>query len=323
MPHASFRPTASLPAMRLRAGLLKQVRSFFDSRGFLEVETPLLSADTVVDAHIDPVPVAWPGGAAGAPQKLWLQTSPEFCMKRLLAAGSGAIYQICKAFRSGESGSRHNPEFTMLEWYRDGDDLDAGMRLLSSLAEEILQTKPAALVTYRDAFMQYAGIDPFTATDQSLAELGSQAAPEFHTSGPLPRDEWLNLLLAVKVEPHLGCDGPTILYHYPASQAALAKVSGEPAVAARFELYINGVELANGYDELLEPAELTRRSQANNLIRQANGQPLLPVKSQLTAAMQAGLPACSGCALGFDRLVMLAGGYTSLDQVLAFPIDRA
>jgi len=328
-------PTADLPALRLRADLTKRLRSFFDSRGFLEVETPLLSADTVVDAHIDPLSVALPAagdaprgdapdsGAVERGRRLWLQTSPEFCMKRLLAAGAGSIYQICKAFRAGEAGGRHNPEFTMVEWYRTGDDLHAGMTLLSELVAAMLNTQPATQLTYRKAFAQYAAVDPFTASDADLMQVAQQAAPDFHTAGAMSRDEWLNLILASCVEPNLGQKRPTILYHYPASQAALARVTGQPPVAARFELYIEGVELANGYDELLDPQELQRRSQANNAIRVAGGRAPLPVESRLLEAMQSGLPACAGCALGFDRLAMLAGGYNSIDQVLPFPIDRA
>ncbi len=322
MARPAYLPAASLEAIQLRAALLRKVRHFFDNRGFLEVETPLISADTVVDAHIDPIPVAVPHLAeeTATSQPLWLQTSPEYCMKRMLAAGSGPIYQVCKAFRAGEAGDRHNPEFTMLEWYCPGHDLHAGMQLLSDFAQEILDAPPATTITYRDAFLQHAGIDPLTASDESIARTARQS---IDISGDLPRDEWLNLLLTAKVEPHLGNDAPAIVYHYPASQAALAKVVGQPHVAARFELYINGIELANGYDELLDADELTRRSEKNNRLRQAAGRDPLPVISHLTAAMQHGLPPCAGCALGFDRLVMLAGGYTRLDQVLPFPIDRA
>jgi lysyl-tRNA synthetase class 2 len=312
-----FLPTASLPMLRRRAELLAQVRGFFDSRGFVEVETPLLSHDTVIDRHLDPLAVTLFSDPRqpGQGQRLWLQTSPEFGMKRLLAAGATAIYQVTRAFRGGEGGRLHNPEFTMVEWYRVGDDYAAGMQLLADLAEHSLHLGPAKRVSYRDAFLQYGQLDPF-------GEL-----PKAGTLGLAPdagRDLVLDYLLTTRVEPHLGPDGPMILYDYPADQAALARVRNEnPPVAERFELYVRGIEIANGYHELLDPAVLRQRNQANNERRAADGKYRLPEDSRLLAAMEHGLPACCGCALGFDRLVMLATGATAIQDVIAFPIDRA
>ena len=303
--HPDFLPTASLEMLARRGDLLRQVRRFFDDRGFLEVETPILSHDTVIDRHLDPLPVtlfADPRQPDRGP-RLWLQTSPEFAMKRLLAAGATAIYQIAKAFRGGEAGRLHNPEFTIVEWYRVGDDYDAGMRLLSDLAEALLGRGPAERLTYREAFQRYAGIDPLAA----------------------PFDEFKrDLLLTQKIEPHLGVQRPTILYDYPSSQAALAQVRPEdPPVAERFELYAQGLELANGYHELLDPAVLRARNRCNNELRRADGKPDLPETSRLLSALDHGLPACAGCALGFDRLVMAATGAKSIQEVLAFPIEKA
>ncbi len=302
---ADFLPTASLDMLRRRAELLKQVRRFFDDRGFLEVETPLLSHDTVVDRHLDPLPVtlfADPRRPEQGP-RLWLQTSPEFAMKRLLAAGATAIYQITKAFRGGEAGRLHNPEFAIVEWYRVGDDYAAGMQLLSDLAAALLGRGDAERLTYRDAFLRHAGIDPLP---DSLDDL--------------QRD----VILTQQVEPHLGRDRPTILHDYPASQSALARIRpGNPPIAERFELYVDGIELANGYRELLDPAVLRERNRANNELRAADGKYTLPENSRLLDAMDHGLPSCSGCALGFDRLVMVATGAQSIQEVMAFPIDRA
>src|SRR6185295_17554856 len=208
--------------------------------------------------------------------KLWLQTSPEFAMKRLLVAGTGqlgSIYQITRAFRGGEVGPLHNPEFTMVEWYRIGDNYAAGMQLLADLAEEMLGLGAPERLTYREALLRYAGIDPF--------ENVAAADHDLH----------LDLLLTQKVESHLGQDRPTILYDYPASQSALARVrDGNPPVAERLELYVRGIELANGYHELLDPAVLRERNRANNELRQTDGKPHLPEESRLLAAMDHGLP---------------------------------
>jgi lysyl-tRNA synthetase class 2 len=356
--------------------LLRDLREFFHQRGFLEVETPVLSADVVVDRHLDPLCSVLPDDPRRPEvgRRLWLQTSPEFCMKRLLAAGGdsapSAIYQVSRVFRGGERGRLHNPEFTMVEWYRVGDDLAAGITLLSDLCDALLRCGPAEQMSYQDAFRRWVGIDPLTASGGELAGVAANrgvAAPAVLALDD--RDAWLELLFGELVQPNLGSvvgrisnpsyslAGPlsepqqlterashggnvakpsaegrqlaervahksAIVYDYPASQAALARTR-EGLVAERFELFVAGVELANGYHELLDPAELRRRSAAANAQRAADGKPCLPEESRLLAAMEHGLPACSGVALGFDRLVMLAVGAQSIDQVIAFPIDRA
>ncbi len=322
----SFLPSASLAHLRLRAELLARVRAFFAERGFLEVETPILSADVTVDRHLEPLSTILPEDPRRpeAGRRLWLQTSPEFGMKRLLAAGATAIFQITRAFRGGEIGPLHNPEFTMVEWYRVGDDMAAGMGLLSDLCVVLLGTPAAQRLSYAAAFERFAGVDPHTASIEQL----SAAAQRLHVAVPAglgsDRDGWLNALVAECVQPQLGQSVPTILYDYPAAQAALAKVrGGTPPVAERFELFVRGVELANGYHELLDAAELRRRNNVANQARRAEGKPQLPEQSRLLQAMEAGLPACTGVALGFDRIVMLAAGAKSLAEVMAFPIDRA
>ena len=334
----SFGPSASWERLRQRAELLRRLRDFFHTRGFLEVETPLLSRDTVIDLHLDPLPVtlfADPRDPAAGPQ-FWLQTSPEFCMKRLLATGGPpAIFQVTRAFRGGEHGQLHNPEFTMVEWYRVGDDYAAGMALLAELASEMLGAANVVCTSYREAFVQHAGIDPFADSNAQIRERAAQAVGAAVPDYPAEdRDSWLNLLLAECVEPRLGQTQPEILYDYPASQAALARVrpatssAEQPtpstdAVAERFELYVRGMELANGYHELLDADMLALRQRRNNEQRRSEGKPPLPEANRLLDAMRSGLPACSGVALGFDRLVMAACGATSISDVMAFPIDRA
>ena len=327
---ADFLSSAVPEMLVARAAMLKRLRTFFDSRGFLEVETPLLSHDVVVDRHLDPLSVTLFSDPRepDVGDRLWLQTSPEFGMKRLLVTGAEqlqSIYQITRAFRGSEVGSLHNPEFTMVEWYRVGDDYAAGMQLLSDLAEEMLTLGTPERLTYREAFIRFAKVDPF---EQREVRRGSPdpAEPPDRRSPRLIEDPdlHLDLLLTQKVEPHLGQDRPTILYDYPASQSALAQIrDGNPPVAERFELYVRGIELANGYHELLDPAVLRERNRVNNQLRQSDGKPVLPEESRLLAAMNQGLPACSGCALGFDRLVMAATGAKSIQEVLAFPISRA
>lgn len=325
-PHADFLPTAPWENLRLRAQLLKQVRQFFDDRGFLEVETPILSADTVVDRHLDPFSVVLdgPNGRPG-PRRFWLQTSPEFGMKRLLVAGAEAIYQVTRAFRQHEQGPLHNPEFTMVEWYRAGDGMPDGMRLLGDLCDGLLGRGAAEAISYGEAFSRHVGLDPHSATASALAAKTHELRIPAPTSlAEDDRDGWLDLLLSEKVQPELGRGRPEIVYDFPASQAALARVRrGPPAVAERFELYVSGIELANGYCELIDPAVLRDRNARTNALRESDGKVRLPEESRLLAAMEAGMPSSTGVALGFDRVVMLAAGARDLREVLAFPFDRA
>jgi len=288
----------------------------------LEVETPILSADTVVDRHLDPFVI---GSGREGGQPCFLQTSPEFAMKRLLAAGGPSIYQVARVFRQEELGPLHNPEFTMVEWYRLGDGLAEGMQFLSDLAETLLGRGAAERLSYAEAFDRHVGVDPHRTTTAELIA----AARRLEVLSPESldredRDGWLDLLLAERVQPHLGCTVPAIVYDYPASQSALARVRpGDPPLAERFELYVSGIELANGYHELADAQELRGRIAATNAQRLCDGKSPLPAESRLLAAMEAGLPAMSGVALGFDRLVMLAAGARTLSDVIAFPFDRA
>ena len=328
----NFLPTASLECLQQRATILKKIRAFFDRRNFIEVETPLLSHDIVVDRYIEPISVSAKevmGNQQSAQEedpRLWLQTSPEFGMKRLLAAGATAIYQVAKAFRSGERGRFHNPEFTMLEWYRVGDDLKKGMDLLAEFVSEVITKKPVDRLTYRQVFEQSVGIDPHAISVDDLCvqcrahgiETASFESEEHN------RDFWLNLMLTHVIEKTLGVDKPIIVYDWPASQSALAVVRPEETpVAERFELYVAGMEIANGYHELLDADELSHRNCVNNQLRIKDGNRVLPEESKLIEAMQHGLPPCSGVALGVDRLVMLATETTSINDVISFPIENA
>jgi lysyl-tRNA synthetase class 2 len=324
---SDFRPTASLANLRLRAGLLARLREFFARHDFLEVETPLLSADTVVDRYLDPLSVTLfkDPRSPDVGRRMWLQTSPEFAMKRLLAAGADRIYQVTRAFRGAERGAYHNPEFTMVEWYRVGDSMATGMTLLGELASELLAADRVSRVSFGEAFQRHVGVDPHSATVKKLAAAAkSHGIPIPHNMPKHDRDLWLNLLMAILVEPQLGIECPVILYDYPASQAALAQVrKDDPPVAERFELYANGIELANGYHELLDASVLRERNRQANMLRKADGNFTLPEDSRLLAAMEHGLPDCVGVALGFDRLVMIAARASSIGEVMAFPIDRA
>lgn len=331
-------PTAALETLRQRAVLLDAIREYFNASGYWEVETPILSADTVIDAWLEPF-VTRDATSAKSPE-MFLQTSPEFGMKRLLAAGAAAIFQITRAFRQGETGPLHNPEFTMIEWYRAGDTYHDQMAFVEGLVTTVLQcgasfdstnerprpTTPFERMTYDDAFAQHAGARVLSLTADELAQLAERLGRQRPaTMRADDRDGWLNLLLAECVEPKLGQGRPQFLYDYPASQAALARIRRDDRhpVAERFELYIDGIELCNGYQELTDPDEFRRRMQEQQALRESAGLPPLPDDNRLLQAMQRGLPECSGVALGFDRLAMIALAKTTLSEVMAFPVDRA
>lgn len=325
-----WRPTAALEVLKLRARLLEDIRAFFSERGVLEVETPALSAAAITDPALSSLVTRYRGPLFPQGQTFHLHTSPEFPMKRLLAAGSGPIYQICKVFRDGESGRLHNPEFTMLEWYRPGFDhhrlMDEVDELVLKLLIPHLSLQSPERLTYREAFQRHAGLDPHTASAGDFADV----AETHHIRVPQDllaqndRSVWRDLLLTHVVEPRLGQGRLTFIYDYPASQAALARVQpGNPPVAARFELYLNGIELANGFHELTDGDEQRTRFERQLHTRLVSGLPAVPLDERFLAALVHGLPDCAGVALGFDRLVMLVSGARSISEVLAFPIDRA
>lgn len=318
----NWQPTASLDAIRQRARLYAAIRAFFAERDVLEVDTPVLSQAAVSDPYLDPMISAFEGPGVSGSLPLYLQTSPEYAMKRLLASGSGPIYQLAKAFRNGEVGRRHNPEFCMLEWYRPGFDDQGLMVEVQALVAPLLGRDDFVAVSYRQLFVDHLGCDPHRTSAAQLKALARQHLDAGFDSED--RDTWLNLLISHLIEPKLL--QPTFVYDYPASQAALAQVSCDEqgvAVARRFELFVEGVELANGYFELVDGDEQARRFAADQQQRRQLGKPVLPCDQHLVAALHHGLPACAGVALGVDRLLMLICGSQRIDEVIAFPLARA
>jgi lysyl-tRNA synthetase class 2 len=319
-----WRPTSTLETLRLRADLLARARTYFAATGALEVETPALVRAPVTDVHIDALRVV-DDTASGATLG-FLQTSPEYAMKRLLCAGAPDIYQVCHVFRAAERGRRHNPEFTMIEWYRRDLDHHALMRDVEALVRGVLagrEPAPSVFVSYRDAFRDVLGLDPLDAPIGSLIgalERRGLALPESMRTAPT-RDDILELAMGTIVADSFASDRLTFLYDFPASQAALAQVRG--TVASRFEAFWGPLELANGFHELGAAAEQRARFDADVAERRANGQPGRELDERFLAALAHGLPPCAGVALGFDRLVMVATGAASIDEVLAFPFERA
>jgi lysyl-tRNA synthetase class 2 len=310
--------------LQRRAAALATTREFFRVRGVLEVDTPALVNAPVSDVNIGSASVELAPGTAPR----FLHTSPEYAMKRLLAAGSGDIYQVCHVFRGLERGRIHNPEFTMLEWYRIGFDIDAIMEEVAGLVRELLGKGGSHLrseyVNYRDAVRLHAGIDPLECEMSELRAVAEELGFETARAASASRDELLDLIVGAKVGPALGASALTFLHRYPASQAALARLDpADPRVALRFELYYRGIELANGYDELANAPEQRRRFAADLAQRRERGLPVHPLDERLLAALDAGMPECAGVALGFDRVLMLAAGADRIDEVLAFPLERA
>ncbi len=309
----------------MRARVMAEIRAFFHRQGVMEVETPICSRSAATDPSLESLATRYTGPGAPAGMPLYLHTSPEFPMKRLLAAGAGPIYQICKVFRDGEVGRLHNPEFTLLEWYRPGFDhhrlMDEVEQLLQSLMPEPLAVRR---VSYQALFQQQLQLNPHQASAGQLRDCALNQGVAGIERLDLPhRDAWLDLLMTHCIESSLG-PGLCFVYDYPASQAALARVRpGSPPVAERFELYINGVEVANGFHELTDAAEQQRRFEQDLRVRAAAGQPLVPMDRHLLAALDLGLPDCAGVALGIDRLIMQLTGAEQISQVLAFPLDRA
>lgn len=324
-PGSGWQASASSQALRQRASLLARVREYFAQQEVLEVETPLLCSAGVTDPNIESFVTA---PAAPGEQPRYLSTSPEFAMKRLLATGSGPIYQVCKAFRHGEAGRLHNPEFTMLEWYRPAYDHHQLMaevaELVTLLSDGQRGYGETQYLTYVECFRNWLQIDPLTASVDSLRACArEQGVGEVSGLADEDRDGWLDLLMSHCIQPQLGQGRLSFVHAYPASQAALARLLPDnPALAARFELFIDGVEIANGFHELLDAQEQAARFAADLIRRERLGMSAVPVDEYLLAALAAGLPDCAGVALGLDRLLMVMHGADSLQQVQAFPWQR-
>ncbi len=316
-----WRPTASLEMLRLRAGFLSKTRSFFAEREVLEVETPMLCSAGVTDPHLQNPSLRLEVPGLGE-KDFYLQTSPEYAMKRLLAAGAPSIYQICHAFREGERGRIHNPEFTILEWYRLGwDDLGL-MEEVEDLIRLLLGIPRIQRKSYREIWIETTGVDPHLSDLESLAAL----VPELGLPNLAPkhRNDYFDLIMSHHIEPQLRDLEAVFITDYPASQAALARIRPtDPPVAARFELFLKGLEIANGYHELLDTGEHLRRFEADLHDRRVEGDSSPEIDRRFIAALAEGLPECAGVALGFDRLLMVASAANSIDGVLSFPIDRA
>ncbi len=315
----TWKPTASIAVLELRAQMLRAARDYFTATRALEVETPALNAAAVSDIHLASIE------ARALNQPRFLHTSPEYCMKRLIAAGAGDIWQIAKVYRDGESGRWHNPEFTMIEWYRIGIDHHVLMadveRLISAMLPPARQFDRAERLSYREAVQLHAGVDAFDDPTPVLVARLESAGIDVPASIRPDRDACLDLIMGTLVGPALGHDRLSFVYDYPASQAVLAKVRG--AVASRFEAYLDGIELANGFHELADPKEQRARFEHDLAERARRGLPLHPIDERFLQALEHGLPECSGVALGFDRLVMCATGAKHIDEVLAFPFARA
>ncbi len=320
----SWRPAASRTALLRRARVLRDIRAFFDQRGVLEVETPLLSRSCATDPHLTSFATRY------QQQELFLNTSPEFCMKRLVAAHGEAVFQICKAFRADELGPVHNPEFTMLEWYRPGLDMFALMDEVAELVQMLasahaIEHGHIQRISYADAFREAAGLEPHSASADECRRCAVRHGVEQPVGLEDAVDEWLDWLLTQLVMPSFQTGGFTFLYDYPQSQAALAKLRRDRdgnTVAARFELFYGALELANGFDELRDAAEQRERFDRDNRLRNFNGLPSSSMDEYLLQALTHGLPACSGVALGLDRLLMVLDRADRIEQVLAFPFSR-
>lgn len=319
----SWQPSASIDALRERAKIIKRIRCFFDDKQVMEVETPTLSQATVTDVHLHTFDTVFTGPGFADGQRLFMQTSPEFHMKRLLCAGSGAIYQMAKSFRNEESGRHHNPEFTMLEWYQpDFDHLDL-ITEVDELLQYVLGTACCEIKTYQQVFIEHLGLDPLASDLEQVRtaaldyEFGDFVATE------QSKDTLLQCLFCFVIEPKIGREKPIAIYNFPASQAALAKIEEkDPRVARRFEFYYQGIELANGFHELQDANEQLQRFEQDNVERELAGLQTQPIDFKLINSLKHGLPNCAGVALGIDRLIMLALGKKHINEILSFDISR-
>ncbi|MDG4953410.1 elongation factor P--(R)-beta-lysine ligase [Actinobacillus equuli] len=317
-----WKPTASIQNLIKRSQIMAEIRQFFKDRGVLEVETPALSEFSVTDVHLSTFSTQFLSPFASEAKTLHLMTSPEYHMKRLLAAGSGSIFQLCRVFRNEEAGKRHNPEFTMLEWYRPHFDMYRLINEVDDLLQQILDCEPAESYSYQFVFQTYVGLDPLSATRAQLVEKARKHG--FPCEDDENRDTLLQFLFSEIVEANIGKERPTAVYHFPSSQAALAQISSEDhRVAERFEVYYKGLELANGFHELSDAKEQMRRFEQDNVQRAQMGLSAQQLDTRFLAALKAGIPNCSGVALGVDRLMMIAMNAEKIDEVMAFGVENA
>ncbi len=324
----SWQPTATIETLRARAGILKKIHDFFYERGVLQVETPLLSHATVSDPYIDSMEVYFKKIGSLQETICYLQTSPEYAMKRLLAAESGAIYQVTKSFRQGEVGQLHNPEFTMLEWYRLDYDHHQLMDEMAELLCLIFNINSIDRMSYRHIFLKYLNTDPLISDCRELINCAKENNLQLNTYDSQKEENnknfWLDVLFSHCIEPQLGLEKPIFIFDFPAAKAALAKIRDEtPPVASRFEVYFKGIELANGFHELQDAKEQLRRFENDLMLRKQYQLRKVPIDQHLIAALTKGLPDCAGVALGIDRLVLLALGKKSIKEVISFSFEVA
>ncbi len=324
---SNWQPTADIATIKRRAQYLADVRYFFAERDVLEVETPVLSLAAPTAPYMDSFTTDFMPSGASSKQAYFLQTSPEFAMKRLLAANLGAIYQIAHVFRNGEQGKLHSPEFTMLEWYRPQLSLIQLMDEVKALVQQVFQLHSILRLSYRGVFEFYLKLNVLTCSDQQIEQCALALITGLPSNLDLDRDGWLELLMSHIIEPRLAAMNLAVfIYDFPASQAQLAKIKQDDAgnnVADRFELYIKGIEIANGYNELLDADELRRRFTEDNKRRQHQSMAEMPIDNNLLAAMKSGMPECSGVALGFDRIVMLALNKPNIQAVQSFTFNHS
>lgn len=316
---ADWTSGASANNLRARAEMLANIRQFFANNNVLEVETPLLARTTATDVYIQSLEIANP--LIDVSETLYLQTSPEYSMKRLLGSGTGAIYQICKAFRQGEVSNRHNPEFTILEWYQPGYSMEDLMDEVERLVDSLLDYGRIPRLAYRELFQEHLNFDPHTISLESLKDV---ASVRMELSGDqFSKTDYLQLLLANSIEPVMPAN--CFIYDFPVEQSALAVVENDDegaSVAKRFELFCGGMEIANGYFELVDPTEQRKRFEADRQARKSLSLPEYPIDEKLLAALEHGIPQCSGVALGIDRLLMLVTGAADIREVLSFTTDQ-
>ncbi|MFK5913496.1 MAG: EF-P lysine aminoacylase EpmA [Woeseiaceae bacterium] len=320
-----WQPTASLETLKTKARLLSKLRAFFADKDVLEVQTPVLSQAGNTTPAIESFVIEQ---MSSLPPRYFLNTSPEFSMKRLIAAGYGSIYQITPSFRYAEQGSKHNPEFTLLEWYRIGFDhhdlIKEVDELIRYVADGFISLEATQSFSYQEAMQQFAGVNIHKATLAELSEAAEKAGVDVVGMEEASTDDWLDLLMSLVVEKNLPKNCPVFIYDYPANQAALAKIKkGSPDVAERFEIYINGIELANGFYELTDAKEQRQRFEKEQRQRKEAEIMNIPLDENFIAALEHGMPECAGVALGIDRLLMLLLGLENIDEVLTFPFDRA
>jgi len=324
----TWQPTQTWENAQKRANILQEIRQFFAERNVVEVETPALSQGTVTDVYLDALTCKYNFLADSSSEQsadLFLQTSPEFHMKRLLASGYGCIYQIAKAFRHEESGRYHNPEFTMLEWYRIGFDQFELMSEVAELLQAVLGGNKALFTSYQDIFLKTVSVDPLTATFDELVDVLTKHGKAADWLIEMnDADLLLQFIFTEIIEPTIGTSQPQFIYDFPVAQASLAKKSiDDPRVAQRFECYFKGIELVNGFNELTDADEQVARFEDDNKKRLEQDLPAKPIDTNFIAALNHGLPQCSGVALGIDRLVMLALGVKDISEVQSFSIERA